>query len=113
MRSLREARADRLLSIRELARHASVAPSTIYLIEAGRTVPRPRVVRALSVVLAVTPAEIEEFRRAIELSKRGGSAPPAGPHEDFDNAILAIRLGLRQAVTNAGHGPDATLLIDG
>lgn len=69
MTSLRELRADRLLSIRELARQASVAPSTIYLIEAGRTTPRPRVVRQLAVVLGVEPRDIEEFRRTIEASK--------------------------------------------
>jgi len=72
MTSLREARAKRLLSIRELARQASVAPSTIYLIESGRTVPSLRVVRALVAVLSVAPEEVDEFRCSIEHSKMGG-----------------------------------------
>jgi transcriptional regulator with XRE-family HTH domain len=69
MTSLREVRAECLLSIRELARRASVAPSTIYLIEAGRTIPRPSVVRRLSDVLGVEPRVIDEFQRSIEASK--------------------------------------------
>jgi transcriptional regulator with XRE-family HTH domain len=69
MVSLRELRADRLLSIRELARIASVAPSTIFLIESGRTIPRQRVARQIAKALRVDPAEVEEFRRRIEVSK--------------------------------------------
>ena len=77
---LRHVRAERLLSIRELARQASVAPSTVYLIEAGRTTPRPRVVRSLVTVLRVDANEIEEFRRAIEALEtpaRRRGVPPA------------------------------------
>jgi transcriptional regulator with XRE-family HTH domain len=94
MTSLRHVRAERLLSIRELARQASVAPSTLYLIEAGRTMPRPRVVRCLAAVLGVEPNEVDEFRRAIEAVERparrgrGGPSPhaelaqpPASPRE--------------------------------
>jgi transcriptional regulator with XRE-family HTH domain len=104
MTSLREVRAARLLSIRELARQASVAPSTIYLIESGRTVPRSRVVRALVAVLSVDPERIEEFRRAIEQSKVGAQRPnPARREEDPDDAFEAVRSGLRQAITDAGH----------
>ena len=66
MPSLRELRAARLLSIRELAHRAQVAPSTIYLIEAGRTTPRPRVIRQLAAVLGVEPTAVDEFRQAIE-----------------------------------------------
>jgi transcriptional regulator with XRE-family HTH domain len=69
MTSLRTARAERLLSIRDLARAADVAPSTIYLIESGRSVPRPSVVRRIAAALEVQPAEIEEFRRAIRQIK--------------------------------------------
>ena len=65
VRSLREVRAERLLSLRELAQRADVAPSTIYLIEAGRTRPRLSVVRRLSEALAVDPRAVTEFRRAI------------------------------------------------
>jgi transcriptional regulator with XRE-family HTH domain len=69
MASLREVRAERLLSIRELARRAAVAPSTVYLTEAGRTTPRPSVVARLAAVLDVEPVEVEEFRRSIEAAK--------------------------------------------
>ncbi len=67
--SLREARANCLLSIRELARQASVAPSTVYSIESGRTIPRPSVVRRLAAVLNVEPRRIDEFQRTIEAMK--------------------------------------------
>ncbi|HZU07059.1 MAG TPA: helix-turn-helix transcriptional regulator [Chloroflexota bacterium] len=81
MVSLRQARVERLLSIRELAKQASVAPSTVYLIETGRSTPRLRVVRQLAAVLSRDPSEIDEFRRAIELSKaprrRERRLPPA------------------------------------
>jgi transcriptional regulator with XRE-family HTH domain len=70
MASLREARAKQLLTIRDLSRLASVAPSTIYLIETGRTVPRPRVIRAIATVLGVELNEIDEFQHAIEQMSR-------------------------------------------
>lgn len=76
MASLREHRAERLLSIRELARRASVAPSTIYLIEAGRTIPRQRVARQLAEALHVDAGDIDEFRVRIEASKQ--RRPPPG-----------------------------------
>src|SRR5215213_9915249 len=58
MASLRDLRAERLLSVRELARQASVAPSTIFLIEAGRTIPRQRVARQIARALHVEPIEV-------------------------------------------------------
>ena len=78
MASLRELRAERLLSVRELARQASVAPSTIFLIEAGRTIPRQRVARQIARVLHVEPIEVDEFRRRIEVTKQGRARPPHG-----------------------------------
>jgi DNA-binding XRE family transcriptional regulator len=76
MVSLRTLRAERLLSIRELARQASVAPSTVYLIEAGRTIPRQRVARQIARVLRVDPMEVDELRRRIEVTKlRPGDRP--------------------------------------
>lgn len=79
MASLRELRAERLLSIRELARRASIAPSTIFLIEAGRSIPRQRVARQLAEALQVDPMEIDELRRRIEGEKlrRYRPSPPA------------------------------------
>jgi transcriptional regulator with XRE-family HTH domain len=64
-RRLREVRAERLMSIRELAQRASVAPSTIYMIEAGRSLPQLAVVRRLAEVLDIDPQWVEEFRRSI------------------------------------------------
>jgi transcriptional regulator with XRE-family HTH domain len=78
MTSLREARTNRLLSMRELGRLASVAASTIYLIEAGRTTPRPSIVRKLAAALEVEPQDIDEFRRAIEVSRLPASARRRG-----------------------------------
>ena len=69
-RPLRELRAERLLTIREAARVAGVAASTIYLTEAGRTSPRPSVMRRIAEALGVDPREIAEFRDAIEARKR-------------------------------------------
>jgi transcriptional regulator with XRE-family HTH domain len=69
-RSLRDVRAERLLSLRELARLAGVAPSTIYKIELGRSTPHLSVVRRIAVALNVDAATVTEFRRAIRA--RGG-----------------------------------------
>ena len=69
-RSLREVRAERLLTVRELAALTGVAASTIYLTETGRTAPRPSVMKRLAASLGVGPLEIAEFRRAIEARKR-------------------------------------------
>ena len=66
-RPLRALRAERLLSIRELARLAGVAPSTIYLTEAGRTTPHASVMRRIAAALRVGAHEVAEFRRAIEV----------------------------------------------
>ena len=66
MTALRVMRVSRLLTIRELAKQAGVAASTIYLIETGRTTPRLSVVRRLAAALEVEPGDIDEFQHAIE-----------------------------------------------
>jgi len=63
---LRDVRAERLLSIRDLAQLANVAPSTIHLIEAGRSIPQLSVIRRLATALDVDPQGVAEFRRAIQ-----------------------------------------------
>jgi transcriptional regulator with XRE-family HTH domain len=80
MASLRAVRAERLLSIRALAQQAGVAPSTVYLIEAGRSVPRFSVMRRLADALGVEPAAIAEFRQAIEAAQ-APRAPQPTPGE--------------------------------
>lgn len=64
--SLRTIRRNQLLSQRDLARKANVTPSTIYLIEAGKTHPRLKVMRQICEALGVAPQDVEEFRRTLE-----------------------------------------------
>ena len=61
IRPLQELRAERVLSIRELARLAGVAPSTVYLTEAGRTTPHASVMRRIAAALGVDPRHVAEF----------------------------------------------------
>ena len=61
---LRELRAERLLSIRDLARLADVAPSTVSLIETGRAAPQPSTIRAIAAALRIDPLQVAEFRQA-------------------------------------------------
>ncbi len=74
MQTLKEARAARLLTVRGLAERAGVAPSTVYLVENGRSVPRFAVIRAIWDALGVEPGDIEEFAAAIEDAGRGKEA---------------------------------------
>ena len=67
---LRELRAERLLSIRDLARLADVAPSTVYLTEAGRTTPQPAVMRRIAAALGIDPLQVAEFRSAVAARAR-------------------------------------------
>ena len=71
MRTLKEARAERLLTVRALAEQAGVAPSTVYLAENGRSVPRFEIIHKLSAALGVEPAEIAEFAEAIRAAAEG------------------------------------------
>ncbi len=76
MPALRTIRRQQLLSQRDLAKKAKVTPSTIYLIEAGRTTPRLKVMRQLCEALEVSPHEVDEFRAVLEdgEAERGGEA---------------------------------------
>ena len=65
-RPLRDLRAEQLLSIRELARLADVASSTVYLTETGRTTPHASVIRRIAAALQVDAHVVAEFRRAIK-----------------------------------------------
>ena len=66
MLTFRQARARTVLSVRELAVRAGVAPTTVYQIEHGLTRPHYRSIRALSEALGVEPMQISEFARVIE-----------------------------------------------
>ena len=70
--TFRQARARSVLSVRELAARAGVAPATVYQIEHGRTRPHYRSIRVLSEALGVDPMQIVEFARVIE---EGGAGP--------------------------------------
>lgn len=65
MKTLREARTERLLTLRDLAERAGVGFSSIHLIETGRSLPRLSMIRKLSGALGVEPGEIAEFSAAI------------------------------------------------
>jgi transcriptional regulator with XRE-family HTH domain len=76
MPSLRQIRMARLLTIRELAQRAEVAPSTVYLLEAGRSRPTFRVIRKLSTALAVAPETIDEFCEVVWLPDASAAVEP-------------------------------------
>jgi transcriptional regulator with XRE-family HTH domain len=93
MKTLREWRLDRLLGVRDLARQADVSTKTIVQVEHGRQLPRLRTIRRLCEALNVQPAEVEEFKAALdELGKDPAVIDPrpdgypvdagtsAGPH---------------------------------
>ena len=70
MRTLREWRITRLLSIRKLAEIADLSPRTIHEAEHGRRTPSLETMRKLSEALRVEPDEVEEFVAAMDaLSK--------------------------------------------
>jgi transcriptional regulator with XRE-family HTH domain len=84
MPTLRELRADRLLTIRALAQQAGVAPSSIHLIETRRVTPQMTTMRRIATALGVDPKTVAEFRQAIEVTKephrqRGCTAPRSRP----------------------------------
>lgn len=56
----------RLLTVRELAEKANVAPKTITDAEHGYTRPTLRTIRKLCEALDVEPMEVEEFAEVID-----------------------------------------------
>jgi transcriptional regulator with XRE-family HTH domain len=86
VKTLREWRAERLLSTRALAALAGVSNKTIVQLEAGRQLPVFRTMRRLSEALGVAPGEIAEFAAAI--ATRGSASPPATGGDDGDEAVL-------------------------
>jgi transcriptional regulator with XRE-family HTH domain len=75
MTTLREARLQALLSMRQLARKAEISPTTIYLLESGQRSPQLLTIYKLSRALGVAPDEIEEFRRAMKREATGEPSP--------------------------------------
>ena len=72
MRTLREWRVQRLLSIDALASKAGVSNKTIVQIENSRQLPTFRTMQRISAALGVEPGEIAEFAAA--LAERGKDA---------------------------------------
>ena len=74
MPALREVRVRRLLSMRQLAKVAGVAPTTVYLIESGQRRPHFETMRKLAAALEVEPGEVDEFRAAMAAAVEGKGA---------------------------------------
>jgi transcriptional regulator with XRE-family HTH domain len=66
MAALRDLRLARALSQRDLASMAGVTQKTLIDLELGRKEPQLRTIRQVAEALGVEPAEVDEFRRAIE-----------------------------------------------
>ena len=70
MRTLREERVRRLLTVRSLAERAGVAPTTVHLIETGRRRPQFLTIERLSRALEIDPREVAEFRMVLDAAER-------------------------------------------
>ena len=66
MKTLKEWRNDRYLSVRELAELAGVTSATVSYIENGKTIPRQKSVRKIAEALGVEPGVVAEFVAARE-----------------------------------------------
>lgn len=66
MKTLREWRAERLLSVRALALKAGVSTKTVTEIEYSRLVPTFRTIQRLATALGVDPKKVTELAAAIE-----------------------------------------------
>ncbi len=66
MTTLREARLQALLSMRQLARKSGLSPTTIYLLETGQRTPQLLTIYKLSRALGVNPTDIDEFRPLVD-----------------------------------------------
>ena len=98
VRTLRAWRAERLLTLRELARVVGVGVRTIDRIETGGHLPRLPLVHRIAAALAVEPGMVAEFRAAV--------LPP----DDEEAARRLERMGYpRRLAQRAGrrHEPPA------
>ncbi len=72
VRTLEQFRRERLLTIRNLAAAAGVAPRTVVGIEHGRQTPHPGTIKRISTALGVEPKQVREFRLAMGLDAEEG-----------------------------------------
>ncbi len=94
VRILRAWRAERLLTIRDLARAAGVGVQTVNRIEAGTASPRAAVRQRIAAAIGVEPEQVAEFRRVI--------LPP----DDQETARRLERMGYpRRLAQRLGHRP--------
>ena len=88
MRSLREWRAERLLSTKRLSALTGVSNKTILDIEHRKRLPTFRTIQRLSGALEIEPKEVSEFAEAIARRSQATSikeVEPEGPiHEAQD-----------------------------
>jgi transcriptional regulator with XRE-family HTH domain len=66
MRTLKELRHARMLTLTELAVRADVAYATVQAVETHKREPSIRTIRKISEALSVDPGEVTEFARALE-----------------------------------------------
>src|SRR5438067_8952575 len=92
MASLATLRRRRLLSQRELARRAGVAPSSIYLIEKGGKVPQLIVMRKIVDALGLDdPVDVDEFRRVLsDDAEASDGAEPVIPDAVADPVLADL-----------------------
>ena len=80
MKTLREWRAEHLLSVEALAAQAGVSNKTIVQLEHGRQLATFRTIRRISGALRVEPSEISEFAGAIRQRGAAASGQPSTPN---------------------------------
>jgi transcriptional regulator with XRE-family HTH domain len=87
-RTLRQARLEKLLSIRDLSARSGVSIKTIVDLEHGRQTPRVSTMRKLCHALGTSPREVTEFRDALDAAHSPFSSPSAEasppPHPEDD-----------------------------
>ncbi len=66
MKTLRECRTDRVMSVRDLAEQAGVSTKTIVQLEYGRQRAQYKSMRAVAQALGVEVGEIAEFAEVLE-----------------------------------------------
>lgn len=66
MKTLREHRRTKLMSIEDLSQAADVSTKTVVDTELGRTTPKLRTIKKISEALGIDAMEIQEFAIAIE-----------------------------------------------
>ena len=72
VRTLRQARSARMLTIRALAERAGVSPHTVHQVERGARTPHFATIRRLSDALGMAPEAVEEFRAVLSGKKEEG-----------------------------------------